>query len=306
MLIKNWIFLFGGCVALSACVKEREAAPDSVLLPEQLIIAPSTQAVLVGQSASFTATFVSDRGDTSTVAPAWTSLSPQAEITAQGRATGLSVGQARLVATYKGLSDTAYLNVAENVNALAQVRLAGPLEEVPIGSVMSLTASGTSVSGGLVPLSEVQYLVSDTSLVTALATAGTYRVKRGGVISVQATANGITSAPFTVALARSGQFRGSQGHTGMGTGRVFVRNGRVNVRFLSDFSTPSGPDYRVYLSRVAEGSSVTQNGVQLAILTRFSGEQSYVAPANVNLYDYPHLVIHCQQYNVSVLTTPLR
>ena len=303
MINKKWILLFGVASLMTACVKEREPAPDVVLLPEQLQIAPGSQAVLVGQAATFSAYFINDQGDTSTVAPTWTSLSPQAEINAQGRATGLAVGQARLVASYKGLSDTAYLSVAENPDALAQVQLGGPIEEVPIGSVLSLTATGASASGGIVPLGAVQYQVSDTSLVVALATPGAYRVKRAGVLTVQATASGVTSRPITIALARSGQFRGSQGHSGIGTGRVFVRNGRVNVRFLSDFSTPAGPDYRVYLSRVAEGSTVTQNGVQLAILTRFSGEQSYVAPANVNLYDYPYLVVHCQQYNVSVLTT---
>jgi hypothetical protein len=301
----KWIAVV--CLALlaTACVKEREPAPDLVALPESLEIAPGSAAVLVGQSVQFSASFVDDRGRTSNIAPTWASLSPQIAINAEGRATGLAPGQGRIVASYKGLTDTAYLNVAQNPSDLAQVKLQGPAEEVPIGNTLSFVVTGANANGGTAPLGAVQFQISDTSLVTPLANLGTYRVKRGGVLTVQATSGGITSAPYTVALARSGQFRGSQGHTGMGTGRVFVRNGRVNVRFLSDFSTPPGPDYRVYLSRVAEGGTVIQNGIQLAILTSFSGAQSYVAPAGVNLYDYPHLVVHCQQYNVSVLTTPL-
>ena len=293
-------------LAVAACTPEREPAPDVVTLPEKLIISPVQNAIVVGGTAQFSALFVNTKGDTTTAATSWKSLDAFATIDGSGKATGIAPGQARIVVTFKTLADTAYLNVSANTTTLAQIALTGPTAEVRVDSTFSISPVGTNAAGSPAAVTQLVYTIADPSIVAQIGTTNQFKILKGGNTTIRATSGTITSAPFELTSARHSTFRGVQGHTGQGMANVFVKQGLVHIRFLSSFNTPQGPDYRVFLSRRELGSEVIQNGVEIAILRNFNGEQTFIAPASVSLYDYPYLLIHCRQYNVSVLASTLR
>jgi hypothetical protein len=61
--------------------------------------------------------------------------------------------------------------------------------------------------------------------------------------------------------------------------------------WLHQFSVSSGPDLKVYLSK----TSTPTEFVNLGPLTNHASY--YSIPAEVDLSQYPYVLIHCQQYN---------
>ena len=86
---------------------------------------------------------------------------------------------------------------------------------------------------------------------------------------------------------------------------TYLLDGTKNLSFDSTFSTPSGPDLNVYLSKSSTVSTPggvlqTPNTIDLGLLKSPSGSQSYdlvgISP-EVDLDSYDHVIIHCKQYN---------
>jgi Electron transfer DM13 len=75
-----------------------------------------------------------------------------------------------------------------------------------------------------------------------------------------------------------------------------------------DFEVGPGPKYHVYLVPVLEVTPSTAVEktmfVDLGRLRAFKGSQNYPIPAGVDIKDYPHAVIWCEQF--SVLISPAR
>jgi hypothetical protein len=87
-----------------------------------------------------------------------------------------------------------------------------------------------------------------------------------------------------------------------GKGSVSVYRGLLHLE--SDFEVGPGPKFHVYL--VAETNVTTSTPVaqtkflDLGRLKAFKGSQNYPVPAGVNLPDYPHVVIWCEQFGVLI------
>jgi Electron transfer DM13 len=76
----------------------------------------------------------------------------------------------------------------------------------------------------------------------------------------------------------------------------------------SDFEVGPGPKYHVYLVPVPEVTTSTAVEktmfIDLGRLRAFKGSQNYPIPAGVDIKDYPHAVIWCEQFGV--LISPAR
>ena len=87
-----------------------------------------------------------------------------------------------------------------------------------------------------------------------------------------------------------------------GSGKVSVYEGTVFLE--ADFEVGAGPDFHVYLvasEQVREAADVEgANFVDLGKLRAFKGSQKYAVPENVNLADYPSVVIWCMKFAVLI------
>jgi hypothetical protein len=100
-------------------------------------------------------------------------------------------------------------------------------------------------------------------------------------------------------ILKTGKISGRQGETASGT--VYVKKDEKGfyVEFASDFKVQDGPDLRVYLSAVEEGSGVAGQAELAAF--KGSGASIYeVLPSFVakesDLAKYSFVVVHCKRY----------
>lgn len=94
-----------------------------------------------------------------------------------------------------------------------------------------------------------------------------------------------------------GTFEPTNGITVSGEAKIYQEGNQFKVR-LDNFSISSGPDLKVYLSK----SNVPSEFVNLGNLT---SQTVYPIPPSVNVADYSHVLIHCQQYGHLYAIAPL-
>ena len=86
-----------------------------------------------------------------------------------------------------------------------------------------------------------------------------------------------------------------------GAWQIEKRNGQTVIKFSDDFSTRSGPDLKLFLSK-NDISGVTgsnaSGGVMISKLKNVNGYQEYIVPGNVNIDDFASLVILCEKFSV--------
>lgn len=86
-----------------------------------------------------------------------------------------------------------------------------------------------------------------------------------------------------------------------GTWSIETREDGSYFVLHDDFSTKSGPDLKIFLSKQdvnkVRGRTATNNAVRVSPLKRSSGAQEYKLPDDVNLDDYTSVLIHCEQYS---------
>ncbi len=74
----------------------------------------------------------------------------------------------------------------------------------------------------------------------------------------------------------------------------------TEIVFSEDFETRSGPDLKVYLSKLPlaqlEDKSVDKNSLKIGVLKSKQGAQSYSLPQGVSLDEYKSVVIHCEAF----------
>jgi hypothetical protein len=107
-----------------------------------------------------------------------------------------------------------------------------------------------------------------------------------GILTKGNDANVIDS---TSQLKYYGTFEPTGGISVTGEAKIYLENGNYKVN-LENFSISSGPDLKVYLSKAATPS-------QFVNLGNLTSQTVYSIPANVNVAEYSHVLIHCQQYN---------
>lgn len=101
----------------------------------------------------------------------------------------------------------------------------------------------------------------------------------------------------TAELKYFGTFVPTSGISVSGDVKIYLENEQYKV-VLDNFSISSGPDLKVYLSK-----SATPN--EFVNLGNLTSQTVYPIPANVNVAEYSHVLIHCQQYNHLFATAAL-
>lgn len=90
-------------------------------------------------------------------------------------------------------------------------------------------------------------------------------------------------------LKYSGIFSPTSGINVQGGVKIYQQNNAYSLK-LDQFSISSGPDLKVYLSKEDSPSEFVNLG-------NLNPDATYAIPQQVNLADYPYVLIHCQQYN---------
>jgi hypothetical protein len=116
------------------------------------------------------------------------------------------------------------------------------------------------------------------------------------IISCGKDANIVNTTPpvldSTALIKYSGSF--SNGPYGSVSGDVqILKQDSIYALRLKNFSSSSGPDLHVYLSKEIQPI----NFIDLGSLRSNSGEQAYTIPGNPDFSEYKYALIHCQAYN---------
>lgn len=87
-----------------------------------------------------------------------------------------------------------------------------------------------------------------------------------------------------------------------GSAKVEQIDGETRLVFSEDFKTKSGPDLKLYLSKMPlstlSAQDIDQNAVRLSVLKSHRGTQSYLIPADIDISEYESVVIQCEAYTV--------
>ncbi|MFN3753672.1 DM13 domain-containing protein [Flavobacterium sp.] len=90
-------------------------------------------------------------------------------------------------------------------------------------------------------------------------------------------------------LKYNGTFTPTSGINVQGEVKIYQVNNSHSLK-LESFSISDGPDLKVYLSKEDSPSEFVNLG-------NLNPNITYQIPPQVNLADYPYVLIHCQQYN---------
>ncbi len=87
-----------------------------------------------------------------------------------------------------------------------------------------------------------------------------------------------------------------------GSWEVVKRDGKTFLVLDQAFKTKSGPDLKIYLSKLnidkVKGSTVDSSSIKISPLKSSRGAQEYEIPANIDLNTYASVLIHCEAYSV--------
>lgn len=99
------------------------------------------------------------------------------------------------------------------------------------------------------------------------------------------------NVPITPAamLKYYGTFVPTSGIVVSGEAKIYLEGTQYKVQ-LEDFNVSSGPDLKVYLSKAATPTDFVNLG-------NLTSQTVYPIPSSVNIDDYSHVLIHCQQYS---------
>lgn len=90
-------------------------------------------------------------------------------------------------------------------------------------------------------------------------------------------------------LKYQGTFEPTGGINVSGKAKIYLEGNQYKVK-LEDFSVSSGPDLKVYLSKAATPTDFVNLG-------NLTSQTVYPIPQSVNVAEYSHVLIHCQQYS---------
>ena len=98
-------------------------------------------------------------------------------------------------------------------------------------------------------------------------------------------------------LKYHGVFVPTSGIVVMGEAKIYLEDNQYKV-LLDQFSISEGPDLKVYLSKAATPTDFVTLG-------NLTSQSVYAIPQSVNVSEYSHVLIHCQQYNHLFATAAL-
>jgi len=103
--------------------------------------------------------------------------------------------------------------------------------------------------------------------------------------------NPIPAIDDSATLKYSGTFVPTSGISVQGNVNIYAQSNTYQLQ-IENITISEGPDLKVYLSKSDTPSSFVNLGN-----FKGNGTSVYTIPAQVNVSEYPYVLIHCQQYN---------
>jgi Electron transfer DM13 len=102
-------------------------------------------------------------------------------------------------------------------------------------------------------------------------------------------------------LLKQGMFTGIGGHTASGTVMIYEKLDKKYIVF-DPYSSQSGPDLKVYLSKDERASEY----IRVGPLMSTTGKQVYEVKSSLDLAAYPFVHIWCEKFSVEFARAPLK
>ena len=295
--------VLAGCLMLAGCIGTDFLEETVEFVDPHIVLTPLEEAIELGGSVSYSATYFDSTDMAVAVGFTWTSSDEAvATVSADGVAQSTGVGQARIRAVAAGIeSPPALLTVVADPNAVARVAVTPGDTSVTEGFSFQFAAEVFNGNNEVLADQMVTWQVDDASLATVDAT-GLVQTLQSGDVRVTASADGIDSLPVLLQILtqqRTGSFVPAPGTSYTVEGGAVleqVEADRLELRFDEEFRSSNGPDLFVYLSTA---SQVNASAVQLGRLQSTRGEQTYSIPPGVQINDFDYVIIHCLPFNVS-------
>lgn len=189
------VLLLGVAAAL-ACDDDEPAGPPTV---ESVTISASTTIVGLGDTLRLAATAADARGQAIVGARiGWTSLEPTiAEVDSTGLVTGVELGDARIVAASGSHADTVVLTVVATPQLVVVL---APRNALMLGDTATFTAGALDAKGRPVPAAEIEWSVSDSTVLRVDDSGLVQAVGPGTAFVLAASGEASGSAEVTVSL----------------------------------------------------------------------------------------------------------
>ena len=293
--MKNLLLALAVFVVIISCKKKPVITP--VTIAERIEITTPAASVLSNNSTVFTIKYYNNMGQ---VAPAPANITWQsnnnniATVNGLGVATGISVGQATITATYNSnIVATALLSVVANPMQLATIGItpASPLE-LKLNEAFSLQATGYNLNGGIVSGLNFNWATQNNSIANLSST--TVVGANYGTTNITAASSGIQSAPLVVQVIRKGSFV-TAGSGGMA--KLKIESGMLRLQTTPDFvSSLTAPDLRIFLTN---NTNSIAGGLLVAPLIMRTGAQIWDVPTNPSITQYRYALIWCVIANIA-------
>jgi hypothetical protein len=302
---KNTIFFVLLLSVLFACKKDK-TAPPIVTVPEKLVIDPSNFGLIVNDTKQFTLKFYNNTGQLATLPTNITWSTTNVNVittTQQGLVTAIGIGQAEIKAQYNSLIVSALITVTSNPNQLSTITIVpNTLQEIKLNEMVSLTAQGKNLSGGIISGLTFTWQSADPTIVEVSPT-GVITGKTYGSTSITASSNGIVSTSLPVQVVRKANFSGLGS---AGSAKLFIESGVLKLQTSSNFSVSTGaPDLRIYLGN--NPNSLT-GSVQVADLNnplQYSGMHTWNIASPTTITSYRYVFVWCAAFGGNYGTADL-
>lgn len=283
---------------LFSCI-ETEIIPE--VLEPKLVLNAKSAGLISGQTAVLTARYTDEKNEDRSELIEWRSQNLAIASVQNGVVSARLPGQTWIVAFVPGkAADSALITVVADVNAVAQVIVTASQNTLLPGATLAFSAAAQNASGAAIPGKTITWNSSNITVLT-INNSGLATAQSPGTAQVTATADGITSLPFTVTVnapanaSRMGAFQGNASYNVSGTATLTA--GKLS--FSNDFRSSNGPGLRVYLAKNAPGVLTASNSIKLGNLVSTSGAQEYTVPGSVQLSDFDFAVVYCEPFNVA-------
>jgi len=298
-------------LALAGCVGTDYIADPFSLKPARIEVVPGNLALEVGKTTAFQATYYDSLGNrVFGTAFNWASSDPAtAAIDANGAATTLKAGQARITAQARNVTSApALLTVVADPNQVATVVVTPDNGSLAVGGTLQFTASARNLSGAALSGKTFTWRSSQPAIAT-VSNAGLATALATGQAQITATVDNVESSVArlsVVSTSRSGPFtkRPNTSYNVSGAATLEQQpSGALVLKLGEDFSSSNGPGLEVFLSAT---NTVGANSISLGRLQKTSGAQSYNVPSAVTLTTYDWVIIHCVPFNATFGYAQLR
>ncbi|MGD1845417.1 MAG: DM13 domain-containing protein [Salibacteraceae bacterium] len=254
-----------------------------------------------GSSIQVAATYFDAQNNPATANFTWTSADPSiVSVDAAGLVTGLAVGQTTIMASFNGInSRLIWISVVNNAADFATIEPSVNSKIIQMGEPVNFSAQGFRADMGLQNNLNFTWQSTPTS-VLQVSNDGTGTPVQPGYAEVVASANGIQSPPLSVIVvppaitSRTGSFTGINNYDV--SGDVTLErdsDGRLVLKFASNFQTDNGPGLYIYLSNSTTG------GQSIVKLPQISGEFDVVLPENIGIKDFNYVLVWCEPFGAT-------